>query len=260
MYRIMIVEDDEKLARILGEELERYGYEAVWIDGRGSVREAFAVHKPDLVLLDVNLPRFDGYHWCRELRKITNVPIVFVSARSDAQDQVRGLENGGDDYITKPFNLELAIAKVQSVLRRAYGEYAHRCEVYGSRGRVSTVALSNFSMEVKQGDFVGIMGPSGSGKSTLLNLLATIDRPTSGKVFIDGVDTERLSRKELALFRRRRLGFVFQDFNLLETLTIAFSWRSASCSASRRNSPSTRERRFLRALSPSLPLSSSPPP
>lgn len=128
MYRIMIVEDDEKLARILGEELERYGYEAVWIDGRGSVREAFAVHKPDLVLLDVNLPRFDGYHWCRELRKITNVPIVFVSARSDAQDQVRGLENGGDDYITKPFNLELAIAKVQSVLRRAYGEYAHRCE------------------------------------------------------------------------------------------------------------------------------------
>lgn len=85
---------------------------------------------------------------------------------------------------------------------------------------MSTVALSSFSMEVTQGDFVGIMGPSGSGKSTLLNLLATIDRPTSGKVLVDGVETDRLSRKELALFRRRRLGFVFQDFNLLETLTI----------------------------------------
>lgn len=93
-------------------------------------------------------------------------------------------------------------------------------KVYGSGGRVSTVALANFSLEVRQGEFVGIMGPSGSGKSTLLNLLATIDRPTSGKVFIDGVDTERLSRKELALFRRKRLGFVFQDFNLLETLTV----------------------------------------
>lgn len=124
MYRIMIVEDDEKLARLLGEELGRYGYEAVWVDGRGDVREAFALHKPDLVLLDVNLPRFDGYHWCRELRKVTSVPIVFLSARSDALDQVRALENGGDDYITKPFNLELAIAKVQSVLRRAYGEYS----------------------------------------------------------------------------------------------------------------------------------------
>ena len=93
-------------------------------------------------------------------------------------------------------------------------------KVYGSRGKVSTEALSNFSIEVRQGDFVGIMGPSGSGKTTLLNLLATIDRPTSGKVLIDGVDTQRLHGRELALFRRRRLGFVFQDFNLLETLTI----------------------------------------
>lgn len=93
-------------------------------------------------------------------------------------------------------------------------------KVYDSRGRVTTKALSNFSFEVKKGEFVGIMGPSGSGKTTLLNLLATIDRPTSGRVLIEGVDTSALKGDKLAEFRRRRLGFVFQDFNLLDTLTI----------------------------------------
>lgn len=93
-------------------------------------------------------------------------------------------------------------------------------KVYGSRGKVTTRALDNFSLSVQKGEFVGIMGPSGSGKTTLLNLLATIDRPTSGIVSIDGVDTATLHGEQLALFRRRRLGFVFQDFNLLDSLTI----------------------------------------
>lgn len=93
-------------------------------------------------------------------------------------------------------------------------------KVYGSRSRVVTQALTNFTLEVEQGEFVGIMGPSGSGKTTLLNLIATIDQPTSGKVLIEGVDTSRLKGERLAEFRRRRLGFVFQDFNLLDTLTI----------------------------------------
>lgn len=93
-------------------------------------------------------------------------------------------------------------------------------KVYGSRGRVVTRALDNFSLEVSRGEFVGIMGPSGSGKTTLLNLLATIDRPTSGTVAIDGQVTTGMSEEELALFRRQRLGFVFQDFNLLDSLTV----------------------------------------
>src|SRR5690625_3558797 len=85
---------------------------------------------------------------------------------------------------------------------------------------MSTRALDGFSLTVKKGEFVGIMGPSGSGKTTLLNLLATIDQPTSGKVTIDGVDTASLRGDKLALFRRERLGFVFQDFNLLDSLTL----------------------------------------
>lgn len=93
-------------------------------------------------------------------------------------------------------------------------------KIYGSRGRVATRALDGFSLEVEKGEFVGIMGPSGSGKTTLLNLLATIDRPTAGTVSIEGVSTASLKGDQLALFRRRRLGFIFQDFNLLDSLTI----------------------------------------
>lgn len=93
-------------------------------------------------------------------------------------------------------------------------------KVYGSRGGVTTRALSDFSLDVESGEFVGVMGPSGSGKTTLLNLLATIDKPTSGTILIDGVDTAKLKGAELARFRRERLGFVFQDFNLLDSLTL----------------------------------------
>lgn len=88
------------------------------------VKEAFCSSQPDLVLLDINLPKFDGYYWCRQIRTLSKVPIIFVSARDQDVDQVRALESGGDDYTSKPFNLELAIAKINSLLRRTYGEYA----------------------------------------------------------------------------------------------------------------------------------------
>ena len=93
-------------------------------------------------------------------------------------------------------------------------------KVYGSSRRAETRALDGFSFEVEKGRFVGIMGPSGSGKTTLLNVLATIDAPTSGTVWVDGLDTSQLKGEELALFRRKRLGFVFQDYNLLDSLSI----------------------------------------
>ncbi|MCE3199135.1 ABC transporter ATP-binding protein [Paenibacillus sonchi] len=88
-------------------------------------------------------------------------------------------------------------------------------------GKVNTQALTDIHLSIEQGEFVGIMGPSGSGKTTLLNMVSTIDQPSSGAVNIGGSDPYLMNKKELALFRRRQLGFVFQDFNLLETLTVA---------------------------------------
>lgn len=123
-YRILVVEDDQKIAAILAEELERFGYEAVVAEDTGRVKEVFLATDPQLVLLDINLPRYDGFYWCRQLRALSKVLIIFISARTDDMDQVRALENGGDDYITKPFTLELVLAKVRSALRRSFGEYA----------------------------------------------------------------------------------------------------------------------------------------
>ncbi len=92
-------------------------------------------------------------------------------------------------------------------------------KVYGSKGNVYT-ALHEIDLTVQEGEFVGIMGPSGSGKSTLLNLLATIDQPTSGEILIDGNNLNKLSEAQLCSFRRDKLGFLFQDYNLLDTLTV----------------------------------------
>lgn len=88
-------------------------------------------------------------------------------------------------------------------------------------GKVATHALTDIHLAIGQGEFVGIMGPSGSGKTTLLNMVSTIDKPSSGEVLVNGSNPFNLGRRELALFRRRQLGFVFQDFNLLDTLTVA---------------------------------------
>lgn len=93
-------------------------------------------------------------------------------------------------------------------------------KVYGGKNNILYTALQSINIEVERGEFVGVMGPSGSGKTTLLNLLATIDKPTNGQLEINGVNPAKLNDHQLALFRRRELGFVFQDYNLLDALTV----------------------------------------
>jgi two-component system, OmpR family, response regulator len=124
VYRILLVEDDERIAALLGGHLQKYGYEVKIAEQLNDIKLEFAEMKPDLVLLDINLPFFDGFYWCRQIRTISNAPIIFISARTDELNQVMAIENGGDDYITKPFHLEVVMAKIKSVLRRTYGEYS----------------------------------------------------------------------------------------------------------------------------------------
>ncbi|MHA6253452.1 winged helix-turn-helix domain-containing protein [Oceanobacillus sp. CAU 1775] len=124
MAKILIIEDDPKIASLLKNHLQKYGYDAIINEDFDVIMEVFEHVQPDLVLLDINLPSFDGYYWCRQIRKVSTCPILFLSARSGEMDQVMALENGGDDFITKPFAYEVVIAKIGSSLRRAYGEYA----------------------------------------------------------------------------------------------------------------------------------------
>jgi two-component system, OmpR family, response regulator len=124
MYKVLIVEDDDKIAHILEGHLTKYGYESFRVENFRQIKDEFVKFNPHLVLLDINLPYFDGFYWCRQIRTVSNTPIIFVSARTGEMDQVMAIENGGDDFITKPFHLDVVMAKVKSTIRRVYGEYA----------------------------------------------------------------------------------------------------------------------------------------
>lgn len=119
-YRIFLVEDDDDLAGALRAALERYDYAVSRAREYERVAEEFARVGADLVVLDVNLPKYDGFHVCRAIRSISPVPVLFISARDGSMDQVMGLSSGGDDYLTKPFPAELLLAKVGALLRRSY--------------------------------------------------------------------------------------------------------------------------------------------
>lgn len=120
MYRILIVEDDESIARSVKTHLESWNYEVCCAEDFSNVAGTFAVFDPQLVLMDVKLPFFNGYHWCSEIRKVSKVPVIFVSSASDNMNIVMAVSMGGDDFIAKPFDLGVLTAKVQAMLRKTY--------------------------------------------------------------------------------------------------------------------------------------------
>lgn len=124
MYSIMIIEDDKKLAILIKNHLEKYEYKIFLAEDFSAIKTEFSMRKPDLVLMDINLPYYDGFYWCRDIRTVSKVPIIFISARDSDMDQVMAIDNGGDDYITKPFSYDVLQAKIRGVLRRVYGSYA----------------------------------------------------------------------------------------------------------------------------------------
>jgi len=127
MYKILIVEDDRTIRDVLERQLVKWGYLVQAVDDFQGVLEAFEGFKPHLVLLDITLPFFNGYHWCEQIRKISQTPILFLSSASDDMNLVMAINLGADDFIAKPFNLDVVTAKIQALLRRAYsfGGEAH---------------------------------------------------------------------------------------------------------------------------------------
>ena len=120
MYRILIVEDDFALAEAIRRQLESWGNEALCVQDFQNIIPTFTEYAPHIVLLDVMLPYFNGYHWCSEIRKVSKVPVIFVSSASDNMNIVMAVSMGGDDFIAKPFDLGVLTAKVQAMLRRTY--------------------------------------------------------------------------------------------------------------------------------------------
>jgi DNA-binding response OmpR family regulator len=116
----MIVEDDEVIAKVIAEQLSAWGYEPYILTDFTSVTAQFASINPQLVLMDISLPFFNGYRWCSEIRRISRVPVIFISSASDRMNIVMAVNMGGDDFIAKPFDMDVLVAKVQALLRRTY--------------------------------------------------------------------------------------------------------------------------------------------
>ena len=120
MYKILVVEDDATVSSIICEKLNKWGFEACPVRDFKNPLSEYGSINPHLVLLDINLPYYDGFYWCERIRKLSNIPVIFISSRSDDNDKVRAIMGGGDDYIEKPFSIDVLVAKVQAALRRAY--------------------------------------------------------------------------------------------------------------------------------------------
>lgn len=120
MYKVMVVEDDQVIAKTLSSHLDKWGYETRYVTDFKDVMGFFAEFNPHIVLMDIGLPFFNGYHWCTKIREISKVPVIFLSSMSDNMNIVMAVNMGGDDFITKPYDLNVVVAKVQAMLRRTY--------------------------------------------------------------------------------------------------------------------------------------------
>lgn len=139
MYRIYIVEDDAVIAREIKAHLETWGFEVFCAEDFEAVTSEFLALDPQLVLLDISLPFFNGYHWCAQIRRLSSVPIVFISSSADNMNIVMAMNMGGDDFIAKPFDLSVLAAKVQALIRRSY-DFAgtSRLIAFGGGGALDT--------------------------------------------------------------------------------------------------------------------------
>ncbi len=157
MYNILIVEDDLTIANTLKSHLVKWGYNVEYVRDFKKVTEHFNEFKPHIVLLDVMLPFFNGFHWCNEIRKISKVPIMFISSASDNMNIVMAMNMGGDDFIVKPFDLNVLTAKIGALLRRAYSlqEQVHEIEHKGVLLNLNdtTLTYNDTKIELTKNDY-----------------------------------------------------------------------------------------------------------
>lgn len=146
MYKILIVEDDLLMAQAIQQEMKMWGHEAEYVQDFRNVLQKFAGYDPHLVLMDITLPFFNGYHWCSEIRKISDVPIIFISSAADNMNIIMAVNMGGDDFVAKPFDLSVLTAKVQAVLRRTY-DLAGKVPVLEHRGAILNLYDTSLTYE-----------------------------------------------------------------------------------------------------------------
>ncbi|MER2109143.1 MAG: response regulator transcription factor [Solibacillus sp.] len=143
--KVLLIEDDVSIYTLIAERFAQWNIEIVGVEDFKQVMTVFAEAKPQLVLIDIQLPAYDGFHWCREIRAVSNVPILFLSSRDHPMDMVMAMQMGADDFVQKPFHMEVLVAKVQALLRRTYDyhettpdvEQWHGAQIYYDRALVT---------------------------------------------------------------------------------------------------------------------------
>lgn len=144
MQKIMIVEDDEIIASSIKKHLEKWNYDVFVVNDFENVLEDFRHYEPLLVLLDISLPYYNGYYWCQEIRKESEVPIIFISSTSENMNIVMAMNMGGDDFIAKPFDLTVLMAKIQAILRRTY-DFGSETNVIAHKGAMLNISDATLS-------------------------------------------------------------------------------------------------------------------
>ncbi len=139
MYKILIIEDDRTIAGTVKSNLEKWGFEARCAENFKDIMSEFSEFSPHLVLMDIGLPFYNGFYWCSEIRKISKVPVVFLSSASDNMNIIMAMNMGGDDFISKPFDLTVLMAKIQAILRRTY-DFGSETSVITHKGVMLNVA------------------------------------------------------------------------------------------------------------------------
>lgn len=132
--KVMIVEDDKAIRELLAEALKRWNFDVVALETFEHILEDFLRERPQIILLDINLPIFDGFYWCNKIREISQVPIIFISSRESNMDMIMAMNMGGDDFIQKPFDTEVLIAKIRALLRRSYSYTETQANVLEYKG------------------------------------------------------------------------------------------------------------------------------
>lgn len=146
MAKIMVVEDEEIIRQLIMEELEKWKFETFGTTDFNQVFSDFEREEPQLVLLDINLPVLDGYYWCQKIREVSKVPIIFISSRNTNMDMIMAMNMGADDFVTKPFQIDVLIAKINALLRRSYNYTELSSEMMSHNG--ITLNVDNGSMEI----------------------------------------------------------------------------------------------------------------
>ena len=211
MYKILIVEDDKTIANAVKKHVETWGYQAYATQNFQNVMEDFAREHPQLVILDITLPFYNGYHWCSEIRKVSKVPILFLSSAADNMNIIMAMQMGGDDFVAKPFDLTVLTAKIQALLRRSY-DFAGQTRIMEHCGVIlnladATLLYEGKTLELSKNEYriiLTLLERTGSevSRETLMEKLWATDS------FVD----ENTLTVNVARLRKRLAGIGLSDF------------------------------------------------